>query len=65
MIYMISILDIGDPIIAPAEELNWQAAQFLINIRETCGTSQVALENIRDGVTSLMKTYRSHILVRL
>lgn len=48
---------------APTEELDWKAAQFLIDIRETCKTSHATLEKISDGVINLVDVYSSHILV--
>ncbi|XP_043470938.1 uncharacterized protein LOC122504105 [Leptopilina heterotoma] len=54
--------NIGDPIVAPLEEFNWTAAQFIVDIRENCKVSQVATNKIINGVTDLMKLYTTNIL---
>lgn len=58
--YIILVPD--DPILP--FQLQWQVAQFLLNVRENGKTSQVTLEKITDFVVQLIGSHSSFLLVR-
>jgi len=48
-----------------AKRLEWYAAKFLIQIRETCKMSHTALEHIIDGMRTLLADFSLVVLVRI
>ncbi|XP_051168339.1 uncharacterized protein LOC127286087 [Leptopilina boulardi] len=56
------VQNIEYPIDIPIEEMSWNTAKFILDIRENCKLSPVATEMTVDRVTDLMKLYNANFL---